>query len=280
MHSRWQQAGGGGRRRGAQRRVAGSAAGLILLLCSNAGAQARTGEPAAVEPVSNWYVELDAAYRPPGQAWVERLSKPLYGETAAFNVRYRPSEEAMFGVGAGRRLWRSLAVGVGVTYFQTTSGTRVAGSVPHPLFFRRPRTFEHAPADTRFTEVGVHLHAGWTFRITDRIDLRLTGGPSLFEVKRDHLTGIETSEVGPRYAEVTPAGDMRATARTRIPGANAGIDLTYYFARNLEPGAFFWKAGIGGFVRWAGGRAKLPEPESEPLTVQSWQGGLSLRIRF
>lgn len=280
MHSREQRAGGGGRRIGAQRRVAGSAAGLILLLCSHAVAQTLTGAADAVEPVSNWYLELDAAYRPPGQAWVERLSKHLYDETAAFNVRYRPSEDASFGVGAGRRLWRSLAVGVGLTYFRTMSGTRVSGSVPHPLFTGRPRTFEHAPDDTRFREVGVHLHAGWTFRITDRIDLRLVGGPSLFDVRRDRLTGIDTSETGPRYEEVTSAGDMRAVAQRRIPGVNAGIDLTYYFARNLEPGSFFWKAGIGGFARWVGGTAELPEPESEPLSVRSWQGGLSLRIRF
>ena len=263
-----------------QRRVAGPVAGLILLLCSNAEAQTRTGDPAAVEPVSNWYVDLDAGYRLPGQEWVERFSSELYAETAAYDVRYRTSEGGVFGVGAGRRLWRSLAVGVGFTYFDAATDVRVAGSVPHPLFTRRPRPLEYGPEDTRFTEVGVHFHAGWTFRITDRIDLRLAGGPSLFEVRRDRLTRIEPSEAGPPYDEVAPGGDVRARPRRRIPGANAGIDLTYYFARSLAPGAFFWRAGIGGFVRWTGETAERPEPESEPLTVRSWQGGLSFRIAF
>jgi len=251
---------------------------VLLLLCSNAGAQTRSGGPVG-EPVANWFVDLDAAYRYGDRAWIERLSKRLYDETASFDVRYLPSAGAAFGVRAGRRLWRALDVGVGATYFHTATGTRVTGSVPHPLFFRRPRDLEHAPEGTRSTEFGIHLDVGWTFRITERIDLRFAGGPSLFDIKRDRLTSIETSEVGPPFGQVT-ASDERAIARARFPGANAGIDLTYYFVRSLDPGARFWKAGVGGFVRWARGTVELPELGLERWTVESWRGGLGFRLRF
>ncbi len=279
MDPRRHRAGGGERRRGSLRRTPWWAAGALLLVCSNAGAQTGTGEPSG-EPDANWYVDLDAAYRPGGQAWTEHLSRQLYDETAAFDVRYLPSTGAAFGAGAGRRLWGALSIGIGVTYFRTATGTQVTGEVPHPLFVGRPRALAHAPDGVRFTELGVHLRAGWTLRVSDRVDITLAGGPSLFEVRRDRLTSIETSEVGAPYDQVTSAGELRAAARKRIPGVNASIDLTYYFARSLEPGSYFWKAGIGGYVRWAGGEVEPPAFGAERWTVGSWRGGLGFRFRF
>lgn len=251
--------------------------GLLLLLPSAAAAQAQ-GEPR--QPVANWYLDLDAAYQARDRAWTERLAMPFHGEDATFDVGYVPSAGAAYGGSAGRRLWSNLTVGVGITYLDASTGTRVTGSVPHPLFFRRPREIEYEVSDVRRTEVGLHAHAGWTLHVSDRIDIRVTGGPSTFAVTRDRLSRIGASEAGPPYDQVM-VDDERSSVRARFPGVNAGIDLTYHVFKSLEPGAFFWTAGIGGFVRWAGRITERSEGESdEAVAVGGWQGGLGFRLRF
>ena len=275
-------AGGCGQGRGERRGATARAAfGLCLLLCPGATAQTLGGE-AVSEPIANWYVDLDAAYQVSGRSWTARLSRPLYDETAAFEVSYLPSAGTAFAAGAGRRLWSNLAVGIEASYLRTAADTRASGFVPHPLFVDQPREPKQELEAVTLTEVGVHLRASWTFWISDRVDVRLAAGPSLLEVTRDRVTGIGTRELGPpRYdVALAPDGSQRTATRQRIPGVNAGIDLTYHLFRSVEPGALFWTAGLGGFARWTRAVDRSEFQGDEVTTVGGWRGGLGFRLRF
>jgi len=255
---------------------------VLMLLGGTAGAQSpeEARAPELRRPMERVYLNLDAAYHSEEHLLVQRLSTPLYDETRTFEARHASPVGVGFGAALGVRVWNNLAVGLGGSYFRIRNAVDVAGHVPHPLFYRRPRETEHQPGGFDRTEVGVHLQVVWTIRLADRLDVALSAGPSVFRVELDRVSTIRTDEVGPPYDAVR-VDIGRALARKDLAGANAGIDLTYHLFRSMEPGASFWAAGVGIFVRWTTGTSALPEfGPDETIEVGGLQVGAGLRFRF
>ena len=226
------------------------------------------------------YLNLNAAYLTGDHSLSQRLSMPLYDETAVGDVRHASSPRVGLDAAVGLRVWSNLAVGVGGTHFRTRSGVNVTGTVPHPLFYHRPREVREQPSGFGGAEIGLHLHAAWTFRIAERLDIALSAGPSLFRVELDRVSALDAREVGAPYDQVH-ADVSRASVRKQMPGANLGIDLTYHLVRSLEPGALFWTAGVGIFARWTRGTSALEEfGPDETFEAGGLQAGAGLRFRF
>lgn len=269
--------------------VAGSSSILVVLMLLGGPAEAQTAEEerqASARSGSRLmrigYLNLNAVYPSPEEYAVrQRLSMPLYDETAAFDVRHVSSRRVPLDASAGLRVWSNLAVGVGVTYLRARQGVDVRGTVPHPLFYDRPRDVRQLPDGFRRTEIAAHLQGSWTIPLADRLDLALSAGPSLLFVKHDRVSAITVREEAPydqARLDVTRAG-----GRQRVPGANVGVDLTYHFIARRDPGTSFWTAGIGIFARWTTGTATLPEPDFEPdqtIEAGGLQAGAGLRFRF
>ena len=108
-------------------------------------------------------------------------------------------------------------------------------------------------------------------RLSNRLDVALSAGPSLFLVTQDRVSEVAVEEAGAPYTEVL-ATPVKEAARTEAFGRNVGFDLTYRLARHL---------GAGVFVRWTEARAKLPEfgPDTT-VEAGGLQSGLGLRFRF
>lgn len=269
--------------------VAGSSLILVVLMFFSGPAEAQTAEEERQAPARSGsrlmrigYLNLNAVYPSPEEYAVrQRLSMPLYDETAAFDVRHVSSRRVPLDASAGLRVWSNLAVGVGVTYLRTRQGVDVRGTVPHPLFYDRPREVRQLPDGFRRTEVAAHLQGSWTIPLAGRLDLALSAGPSLLFVKHDSVSAIAVREVGAPYDQAR-TDVTRAAVRKRVPGANVGVDLTYHFIARRDPGTSFWTAGIGIFARWTTATA-APEPEFEPeqaVETGSLQAGAGLRFRF
>lgn len=268
--------------------VAGSSSILVALMLLGGPAEAQTaGERQASARSGSrlmriGYLNLNAMYPSREHAVSQSRSMALYDETADFDVRHAVSRRVPLDASVGFRVWSNLSVGVGATYLRTRQGVDVTGTVPHPLFYDRPRDVRQQPSGFRRTEIAAHLQAGWTIPLAGRLDLALSAGPSLLLVKHDSVSAIAVREVGAPYdqarTEVT-----RTAVRERVPGANVGVDLTYHFIARRNPGTVFWTAGIGIFARWTTGTATLPEPAFDPdqtIEAGGLQAGAGLRFRF
>ena len=269
-------------------RRTGAILAAALFLGGSAGAQTPEGSGRLMQ---GGYVNLNWAYLLPDRSWSQSLERKLYDEDATFAVRHAASRSGGPDVAAGLRVFGGLAVGVGAARFRTNKTVALTGSVPHPLFYSRAgadRTRKVSQQLTGYgrTELGVHLLVSWTIPVTGRIDLALSGGPSLFVVDHDYVddAGIRISETEFPYENVqvnAGAASAGRGVRKRVRGANVGVDVTYHLYRSLEPGAPFWTVGVGAFARWTTGTSALPElGPAETIDVGGFQTGAGLRFRF
>lgn len=257
---------------------------FLGLLGGSAGAQTPEETRAAGRPrarlMEAGYLNLNAAYSNEDRSSTRQLSLPLYDETAVFDVGRASSPRVGLDAAAGLRVWSNLSVGLGVTYSLAPTDVDLTGAVPHPLFYGRDREAQYSAEGFERTELGMHLHAAWTIRVSDRVDLALSAGPSLIRVEQGSVSGIDSSETGPPYDQVE-VEVSRAIVSKRLFGGNVGADLTYHLFRSLEPGARFWTAGVGLFVQWITG-SSVPTGNGPDDTIEAggFRAGAGLRLRF
>ena len=246
-------------------RTAGVVA-LALLAAGPVEAQLQTWE-------DKGYVSINYGYQTGDRAFQESLTVTVYEEDATYAVDHASGGGGQFDLGGGLRVWRNLAAGLAVTSFSTTAGALVTGVVPHPLFFRRPRTSSSALVDLEHKELGIHLQAAWVMPINEQISLTVAGGPSIFKVTQSLITSVALAdEIGAPFDMVVLGSVATASASESGVGVNVGIDITYLATDRL---------GGGLFVRWAGGTVDLPAAGgTQSIDVGGVQLGIGLRARF
>jgi hypothetical protein len=107
--------------------------------------------------------------------------------------------------------------------------------------------------------------------VTNRIEVSLSAGPSIFRVQQEVATGVATSEVSP-FDQVTITSFSTSDRSKTAVGANGGVDITYVMTRRLG-GTFF--------ARYSGAAVNLsPGSNSVPMRAGGFQAGLGLRVRF
>ena len=92
-----------------------------------------------------------------------RSSRPrrisVYDETAnASATQNVKNGGGMFDIGGGYRTNR-YGIGISYTQFKSTNSASISGSIPHPLFFDRPRTVSATLDGLEHTEHVVHVQA-------------------------------------------------------------------------------------------------------------------------
>ena len=230
------------------------------------------------------YFNLNVTLQDGGHSFRERVNPTeTYGEPANFRTRHAIPSVALPHIAVGVRLWRSLAVGVGATYFRVRDDVELTGTVPHPLFYERPRALLSQLDGYHRTQTGIHAHAVWTVPVSERFDVALSAGPSLFLVTQDRVSEVVVTLPGPTHEEFQVEPTAKSVAE-RAYGTNAGVDVTYHLFRQLEPGAVFWTAGLGFFVRWTGATVRFSSEVDRAQSASSDVGGLQygagLRLRF
>ncbi|MEP6916387.1 MAG: outer membrane beta-barrel protein [Acidobacteriota bacterium] len=190
---------------------------------------------------------------------------PLYDETATAATAQKVKGGGLFDVSAGYKVWRNLAVGIGFSSTSGKSDTAVAASIPDPLFFDRPRAVTASATGLKHSENVVHLMAVWMVPVTDKIDVAISAGPSIFSVKQDVPASLTIAEPGPTVGSVAVSSEKKTSA-----GVNVGVDVAYMLTKRF---------GVGGLARYTGGSVTLPGT-TEKLTVGGFQIGGGLRVRF
>lgn len=259
---------------------------LILVLLLSVGGTAEAQEARALEPretstpLGVGYINLNMARQSGHGALRNSLTRMLYNEPETIDVNRASTPGDLLDAAMGFRVWKSLAVGLGVTYFRTENSVNMTGTVPHPLLYGQHREWQRQAGILDDIQIGFHPHMAWTIHLGGRFDVALSAGPSLFRVEREGVFAISTSEVGSPYVVVDVDID-HAKLKKNIPGANVGLDLTYHLIRSREPGALFWTAGIGVFVRWTTATSTFTESEpDQDIEVGGLQAGAGFRFRF
>jgi hypothetical protein len=241
--------------------------GVVALFCgTSASAQER------------FRISINAGQQTLTTTVMQEQTLEQYFEQGSFTFERPVPTAVIYDLGIGVRLWRGLHAGAAFSMFDDKSGTAtVTARVPHPLQFNKPRTVTgDVPSATR-REVGQHIMFGWIVRAAGGLDFLLFAGPSIFATDQllvKSLTLSLDNEVFP-FDELAFPPVESETLREHVVGYNAGVDMTWRFARNL---------GVGLLVRYSEGKTEFtPTPAgSTPVdvTVGGLQAGGGLRLIF
>lgn len=232
----------------------------LTAACILAAGRSAQGQPA---PGTGAFLDLNAGAQPQQREITTAESLIVYDETATVTSTQPIDNGPMFDVTGGYHVRDQFAVAVGFSFFSATSTSTLVASIPDPIFTDRPRMVGAVTEDLGHSELGIHLQAVWFFPVTERIDVALSAGPSIFRVSQE-LTSTVT--VPPRTQNISIAPESQDGTTL---GFNAGFDGSFMFTPAV---------GVGLFVRYAGASVDLPAVED--LDVGGFQTGLGLRLRF
>lgn len=205
----------------------------------------------------------------------------LFGETARFEVDYRNPTGASFDFGGGFLL--TPRVGLGVSFSGTahkdTAGLRAR--IPHPFISNAFGT-DDADTDRKLERVegAVHVQAVHVLPLrSDRVRVRVFGGPTFFRVQQDLVSDIRYEQV---FLVFNPANQITITnyETRRVEetgwGYHVGGDVSLFFTRVI---------GVGGFARFSHGSVTIDDADllsDDPIKLKAGglQAGGGLRLKF
>ena len=215
-----------------------------------------------------------------GEQQAYTFAGTLFREPMAMASAYaKPSRGAAFDFGGGYMFTPKIGVGVS---FQGTAHKDAVGlgvTVPHPFFFNASTTAANVTdSSLTRTEGTTNIQAMVSVLSTDRLRLRVFGGPSFFRLKSDMVQDIEYDQAATSFNRanlVSITGYEQVEAEGTGIGFHAGADMSVFFTRVF---------GLGAFARYSRGTVSLdPEPMSEvaqDVKVGGFQTGGGLRLRF
>lgn len=234
---------------------------LCLALCATVAPKAH----AQMTWTDQGFVNVSGGAQAGSHTLATQSTFDLYEEQGSVSSSQKVGGGGFFDISAGYKVWHNLAVGLGYSHSASSADAAVSASVPDPLFFDRPRAVTATAPDLKHSENAIHISGTWMVPVTDKIDVGVSFGPSIFMVKQDLPTGVTISEPGP-----TVTGTTIASAEKTSAGINFGVDVTYLVTKRI---------GVGGLARYTRGSVDL-DGATDKLTVGGFQIGGGVRLRF
>jgi hypothetical protein len=197
-------------------------------------------------------------------------------ENVTFVSDYASTRGAVFDVGAGVRLAKSIGVGVAASWFRRSSSGSFDLKIPSPIAANSPLEVTGSVSDLRRRELGIHIRALYALPLGSRARVMLSGGPSVFQVKQDLVKSIQF-EVLPGFASLTFDQAFVTTVERTVVGFNLGADVTWAIASHF---------GIGAVTRYSRAKATLDPGGQSSMSraIEMHVGGLhiggGIQLRF
>ncbi|MCA1560367.1 MAG: porin family protein [Acidobacteria bacterium] len=172
---------------------------------------------------------------------------------------------AFLDISGGYKVWRNLAVAIGFSRMKSDSDVTFTAAIPDPVVTDRPRSVSGSAAAADHKEHAFHFMGVWMVPVTDKIDVGVSAGPTIFQVSQDVPSAITVSEPGPTVTGTT----LTSVDKTTL-GLNFGVDVTYLVTPDI---------GAGLLARYTWGSADL-QGATDKLTVGGFQIGVGVRYRF
>ena len=237
--------------------VARLAVCALLLAASTAAAQPRVA------------LAVDGGLQPAGSGFSDSgdLDHPTFGfEAGEVTTRYGGGGGSVFDGGLRVRIVGHLALGASVSLHSRDGSASLNASLPHPFLFESPRRASLTVTGLDRRELAVHVPLFWLVPVGDSIEFAVFGGPTVFRVTQDVVTGVSFTQRHPFDTVQLTRAQMAARSGTRS-GFHAGIEVAYFFSD---------VAGIGGKVRFS--RAELDL--AGPVEAGGIHTTAGLRLRF
>ena len=186
----------------------------------------------------------------------------LYEEVATLDTTRKGKAGGFFDIRGGYKVWRNLAVGAGISWFGSKSDVSINAAIPDPIRQDQLRSVSLTAANAKRSETALHLTGTWMVPVTDKIDVGLGAGPSIFFVKNDTVTALNVAEPGP-----SASASIEKISETTV-GLHLGVDVRYMLTSRY---------GVGGLLRYTWAKADLPGGK---LTAGGLQIGAGGRVRF
>jgi hypothetical protein len=234
--------------------------------------------PGAAQPVSaspapspRYFFGIGGGGQSSSRAFADNVVFPLYDENGQYHARYSTSRASALDAMVGVRLTPRLVLAVAFWRSTSLPDAAIGASVPHPFSYNTARSTTADLVVSRMENDG-HLQLTWLMPVTRRIDVSIFGGPSLFHLRQDMVSGLSFRETYP-YDTVAIAGFESARRSKTGIGANAGVDVTVMVWRNI---------GVGASARYARGSLTLSAVNGGTISVQVGGAQVSggLRLRF
>ena len=246
---------------------------LVILLARETAAQPLPWTERA-------YININGGFESASGDFSDNITRRIADEDATFSMAQAVDSGGFFDFSAGARVWRNVSFGIGFHEGSTEGEASVQGSVPHPLVFNRPRSFNTTVGGLDRSERAIHVQFGYVLIVSDRVSAHVMAGPSFFKLRQDVVSAIDFSE-GPGFTSVVAAPTV--TERVESPvGFNFGVDVTYHIAEINTV-----KLGAGLLLRYTGAKSQLElldRPTGSPTTADTDLGGfhvgLGARVRF
>ena len=229
---------------------------IVFAICLTvADAAAAAAQP--VDPKA--YLDVNIAGQTQSTTVSTSSTFSLFGETGATSSSQTVGQGLMFDAGAGYHVRKDFTIGVAVSRFTRAPDGTVLVTTPDPIAFNSFSVLSATPK-LRQTELATSVKLAYLARVSDTMEVSISGGPSFVRLSKEIATGSVVNGA-PQIAIASQTG-------TGI-GAFGGLDVNYLFTPRL---------GTGVFVRYL--RAQVDLPAASDLKVGGFQGGLGLRVRF
>jgi outer membrane scaffolding protein for murein synthesis (MipA/OmpV family) len=193
-------------------------------------------------------------------------------ETETIDVKYPMKPRGLFDISGSFRVWKGLAFGAAFSRASGSGTAEVTASVPHPFFFNQPRTVTGTEDGIQHAENGVHLQVQYLVPASDSVRVIVGAGPSWLSVEHEIVTDVTVTESYP-YDTAAFGGAVTKATKASATGFNAGVDVTWMFARSV---------GVGGLVRYTRADVDLEPAPGRTLTMKAGgvQAGAGIRVVF
>ncbi|MEO5894708.1 MAG: outer membrane beta-barrel protein [Vicinamibacterales bacterium] len=233
---------------------------LCLTLCA-----AAVPAEAQMTWTNKGFVNVNAGVQVGSQDLTVTTPFDIYNETGSVASTLDAKGGGLFDISAGYKVWRNLTVGVGYSMTGSKTDGSITASVPDPLIFDAHRNVTASAPGLKHTENQIHFTGTWMVPVTDKIDVGVSFGPTLFLVKQDVPNSVTVSEPG---AAVTNVGVDKVDESAL--GFHLGVDVNYMLNTRY---------GVGGLARYTRASIEIANA-SDKLKAGGFQIGAGVRVRF
>lgn len=222
----------------------------------------------------NAFINIDAAYRQGSTALTQSVPafSTAYAEEGTIATDYGKGTGFQLDLMGGGRVWRSVGVGVGFSYYQKQTPAQVTASVPHPFYFNQPRQASFTTQNLKREEIGIYFPVLWMPEFGGPVKIMVFGAPAFYRTELQAVSDASLSEAYP-FDTVAITGVTTTTKNGTSFGYNVGVDVAFMIGRTI---------GVGGAVHY--GQAAISFKNDGNVTTNGDAGGLQflfgLRSKF
>jgi hypothetical protein len=227
---------------------------------------------AGAQPEARVRIGVSAGVQLASDAISQNLTVTKNVEPATITAETPLDRSPLFDVGGWVRLTGRFGAGVSFSRISRSSDAAIQARIPHPFYFQQPRTISGTQPGVREEENAVHIDAVALASATDRLELTVFGGLTVFDAKQDLVADVTDTEAYP-YDTATFTGATLVRRSASKTGYNIGADVAWMFSERV---------GVGGLFRFS--RASADYSVSSTNQVTADLGGVQaaggIRLRF